>query len=572
MREAVAVLEQELELFQNHPDIVTLDRRFGDLALLLAAGPAPADLEAAPDYLLQSSSPEPAIPVGAVTALENPKAYPRLFNAEAISELAARRVIARETADAIYEKRMQHLREGEYDVVPQSVDPLSTAARVVQAERLHGRGSAEYQAWYCNLLVDSSRLLEEAGSKGTAAYFLPLRQEYNAAADGYEFEGRILQDMVADGITPIAEPEENSYRIGEYVEEAISPVVRMLGRTMLLDTTVQPAVMQKAERPAALETTPEQCEMSVHTIAECANWALDLYDRVKHDPEALAKADFQGYVPENDKIMIRTTRYYSRFDVRYLEQVAVPGYPPEVILEFNYRTGVLERGQTPDKITRRATQIIDPEGLGALDIMRVLDDIAGELTGKIFFKGQEVGPDHPKDYAVIPAEALAHQQKFEADKYILADYLIELENKGTDHFAANAVVADFVQDLLLEKVKADPEQAEVIFDKRTANNIKIYAAHREAGNDTAAEDLWRIIKAQAPKVEFCTGGSCGLAALSGGSAAGIKAKELLGISGDSELVRDTERACPECHEYEVVYDVNTGSKACLNCHKTEIKK
>jgi len=530
MGESVAVLDQELDIFQRHPDLVALSQRFGDVALLPVAETTPV--------------------------------YPQLFNAEAIPEVAARRADARQAAHAIYETRMQHLRDGDYHAVPPAVDPLSNAARVVEAEQRYGRDSDQYRMWYNSLTVDSSRLLAEAGSKHAAAYFPMLEQRYDEAAGGYTFEGRVLQEMVGDGITPIAEAEENDYRIGEYVEEAIAPVVRTLGRTALGKAAVLPA-----------EQAPEHAHKSVHTIAECADWAQELYDRVKDDEAALIKADFQGYVPKRNKLMIRTFRYPST-EVRYLEQMAVSGewITPAVILEFKYRTGVLERGQTPDKITRRGTQMVDFEGRGALDILRTLDDIAGEFSGKNIFKGEEVAPDHPKDYTAIPAEAAAHEQQFEAEKKVLTDHLIELEKKGTDHFLSNALVANFVQDLLLEKVKADPEQAEVIFDKQSSERVRDLIAHHQAGNDEAAADLWLRIKAAAPKVEFCTGGSCGLESLNIGTAAGMAAKQLLGIKGDGEILRDTQRACPDCHEYEVVYDSKTGSKACLNCKKTEIKK
>ncbi len=493
----------------------------------------------------------PSIPANEIAYLdfETPSIW---LSAAVIPELATARKEAMLEAETLLEARMQHLRDGEYDLVPLDIDPLSTAARAVMAKKEYGERSLEYKKARHSLEVDCQRLFAEAWRKNSWEYFEPLEQEFDIERNCYTYMGRSLTEMVSDGITPLAEVEENTARLHEYVEEKTAVAAQRLGALSL-----KRYVASASKGPA----------VTVNTINECPDWAIENYRSGKND-------QLGGYKPEKETMMVRSLRIEN--GVRYLEQLAIPVrhhdktyITREVIAETMRRTGVIGTASMPTKTEVRATQMINFNGEGVLDIIKKLDDVAGEMSGETIFLGEKVAADHPRNYAAIPQEASERQEKLKTDSSALAEKLIELEEKKIDHFAATGIVSAFVTNRLLQKVKDDATQAEIVFDKKTADGVREYQARRAQG-DRNADLFWLQVQVEAPSASFCGAGSCGLESASALSKEGQKAIERGLKTTDGTLIYDAERSCPGCDKKTIYYD-NNGSKVCINCDKKEIK-
>ncbi len=479
------------------------------------------------------------------------------MSAAVIPELATARQNAMLEAETLLAARMQHLRDGEYDLVPLDIDPLSTAARAVKAKEKYGENSLEYKTARTSLEVDCQRLFAEAWRKNSWEYFEPLEQQFDTARDCYTYMGRSLSEMVADGVTPLAEPEENTIRLHEFVEERTAVAAQRLGAVSLKKVIGGKALAEQSATP----------DLTVNTINECPDWAIENYKADKMDM-------LGGYNPEKETMMIRSMRIEN--GVRYQEQLAIPVkhlkryITREVIVETMRRMGVIDTAHQPTKTEVRATQMINFNGEGVLDIIKKLDDVASELSGKTIFLGDQVSADHPRDYAAIPAEAGERQEKLKTDSNALAEKLIELEEHKTDHFVASGIVSMFVTNRLLQKVKNDVEQAEIVFDRKTADGIREYQTLLAQGDLIQAHFIWGNVEAVAPPASFCGAGSCGLESESALSKDGQKAVELGLKATDGKVIRDTERACPDCKKKALHYDDNA-SKVCTNCNKKDIK-
>ena len=81
--------------------------------------------------------------------------------ADSIAGLRLARQAAREEAAPILEERITLLVTGNEAAVPRDVDPLSTATRVLDAERRFGKDSPQYRTAREGLVVDSRRYLGE---------------------------------------------------------------------------------------------------------------------------------------------------------------------------------------------------------------------------------------------------------------------------------------------------------------------------------------------------------------------------------------------------------------------------
>jgi hypothetical protein len=149
----------------------------------------------------------------------------------------------------------------------------------------------------------------------------------------------------------------------------------------------------------------------------------------------------------------------------------------------------------------------------------------------------------------------------------LANYLVDLEENGTDKRVAEGLVNAYLKRMLLEVARHAPEKAEIMFDKQTAEGFRAVAALKLLGRHEEAAWLQAEVEKNAPDVSYCGAGSCGLESVGSSNRQAQKAKEL-GLKGD--ILHDTERACPNCSKMTVYYD-EAGSKACTSCDNTEIK-
>ncbi|HEX8763342.1 MAG TPA: hypothetical protein VF733_06335 [Candidatus Saccharimonadales bacterium] len=527
------LVQEQQSAFQSS-DVLLWQKFGGDLAIEPDALPEPA------------SNPK-------VNSFWSEFAQNSWIRADVLPGVFVARTEAALEAETIMEARMQHLRDGEFDQVPWTVDPLSSAARVIKAKKECGEKSTAYREAKESLDVDCQRLLAEAWSKDAdSEYFAPLEQPFNAALNSFTYKNYSLDVMVRQGLSPMAEPEEKQYRVGEFVEERTYKAVRHAGALALKGATTPASDHGQARA------------LTVTTISECADWAIEAYDRGERN-------DLGGYAPKKKKLKLRSVAI--RPTVRYQEEFAMSGeyITHDVVVEALRRNSVIQQDQNPSKVEVRALQLVNMNGDGVLAFARLLDTVAGEVHDKTIFCGVEVDADHPRNYAAIPAEAATRQKKLKADAATLSDYLIRLEKDGTDHWAANALVRTFVTNLLLEKVKDDPVRAEIVFDQKTAQGIREYQALQARGDVLLAERLWQSVQAGAPAAGFCGAGSCGLASEKSTTDDAQKAIKLGLKATNGEIIRDTERKCPSCKEKTILYD-SKGSKVCINCDKKDIKR
>jgi hypothetical protein len=476
----------------------------------------------------------------------------RWVSADSFVDIAEARSAAYQDAGAIMEERRGNLRAGNYEAVPLGIDVLTTASRVLEAETRYGKDSAEYKRAKHSLDVDCQRFVAEGWRNNTWEYFPELEQPYDESIDDFTYMDRSLTEMTRDGITPIADAEEGENRKSEYVEQRTSLAVRSLGATMLstelhgMDIRAKDGVHKRG--------------LSMATISECPDWAHEAYQA--------GKKELGGYVPQINKLMVRNMRIET--NSRFLEQIGLSGeyITHDVVLEAKRRLGSILPGQQLTKTEVRATQILNMNGEGVLSLTRALDAVASEMSGKVIFLGEEVHPDHPRDYAAVPQEATRRQEELSQEADRLADYLLSLCRGNASRYTAEDQVRAFVDEMFLEKVKHNPVQASITFDHKTARGI-IEVMNTE--DKQLADRLWLKIKAEAPSFNFCGAGSCGLEGVDPRSKEGQTATALgLKANNSKELLKDKERSCPGCNKKTVYYDL-VGNKACIGCKKTKLK-
>ncbi len=488
--------------------------------------------------------------------VETPDETGRWFDAATIPGLKALRTAAHERAATTLEARMQQLRDGDYEAVPFDVDPLTTANRALQARNDYGSGSPEAVMAQESLVVDCSRLFAEAYRKNTWEYFAPLEQVYDQDLGSYVFKGYALNEMVAGGLTPIAEPEEQTYRLQEAVEEATYVGIRQLGALALGNLVVLDPVKNLGEN------------LTVITISQCADWAIKAHD---HNPQA----SHGGYAPEIRKLMIRGVRYSSGSDSRWQEQVGVSGryITEDVISDALQSFGVVSGQSATDKRAVRGTQLVGIEGQGVLDIVKKLDELASKRYGKTIFMGEVVADDTVRDYEQVPQLAAIRQAELDDSSRELSDYLLQLEADRVDHWQANLIVEAFVKKQLLAKVRNNPAAAAATFDHATAAGLQLVAQLQAAGNIAAAQQVMDRVERQAPAPSYCGAGSCGLEAVDSQSVSGKALAEKLKAGDNDKIVKDKERACKSCKTKSVVYAYNDHkvNKLCQKCGAFESK-
>jgi ribosomal protein S27E len=499
----------------------------------------------------------PAIPSPVeVSAAEETPAF-AWRDADTITGLRLAREAAKAKAAQILEERTRLLGENpETTEVPNPVDPLSTAARLIAARKKYGKQSPEYREARASLVHDCRRLFAEAYRKNTWEYFPETEQPYDETVGDYTFMGYPLTTMVEQGVTPLAEQEEQTARTSELMEEAGYKAVRTLGSLAVGKVTVL-----KPARPAfAGAEAQEQPEVRAMTIAECPDWAIDAYKRN-------SKGGWGGYVPENEKLMLRGVRCVGSGS-RFQEQLALPGkeITHKVVVEWLGRKQVIKPEEQPTKEEVRSKQLLSLECQDVFAVGRELDSIASELGGKTIFLGEAVSEDHPRDYEAAREEAARRQAKQERQSNELADFLVALEEAGVDHWPAQGIVEKQVKKMVFAGVKGDREAAAAAFDEKTADRVDTAIKLRAAGNELAAKREEAKAEKEAPDPPFCGSGSCGLKDGKDSKEKSRMSREL-DQQDDESLVQDVERACKNCGKKTLWYVfsdkvVKTGCSSC----------
>lgn len=462
------------------------------------------------------------------------------INADKTPWLRGIRAQVRAESEDILEANRQKLRDGHFEDVHLDVDALGTAAKIAAIGREHGINSVEYQRADRGLLVDCQRKYAEAFRINTWEYFGEITQQYDPKSNKLFADGLPVDQMIDNGLTPVAVKEEADRRINDRVN---------------LATTKEILKSQRAE------------EVAVIRIQPCPQYALDAY---KKDP----KGAHGGYAPGIDKLMVDFDWFNSDKQEVSHEQIGVSGtyISPEVITETLRIIGVLSSPKELSRTEIHATVgIVDRNQITqAADVQRILDQIASERSGKNIYMGEVVADDFKKDYDRIHQEAAERQSRQTSLAEELAAYTKQLEAQNVDHAPATMMVEDFVQSRMLKVAELDPSQAEAIFDKETADGFKEVHNLRSQGRYEEADRLRLRVEQAAPPAGSCGTEGCGLEIISATSQEGAElAKKLKAEAGD-KIVKDKIRRC-KCGHKSIVYAYSATkvNKYCTNCDAFE---
>lgn len=430
---------------------------------------------------------------------------PEIIAADAIPELQFARQRAGQEAAEILGRNREMLYGGDVENVPRPVDALGTVREVVEAKRRFGPNSPEYQEKFEGLMLDSERLLGEAYAKNTSEYFAKTFQRFDTNIGEYLAHGLSIRRMVTSGLSPLANQEEQTRRQNEYVEErtfeAIGTTIARLGIHGMFQKLPEELITNKPE------TAPEATGLTVRTISECTDAALESY-------AINPKASHGGYAPGINKFMIRGVSFTETGD-RYEEQVAVPGIyiTHDVITAVLTEKGAITKGENPTKTEVHATQLISVNGDGVMELVRDLDAKASQISGKNIFLGEEVATDHDMDYDAFVDNAEIRRKRLAPKPRELAEYLVTLEENDTDSRVAEVKVNAWLKEVLLEVANKNPDLAEAMFDKETADGFREVATLRAQGRNNEAQWLQAEVEKNAPEVEYCGAGGSNLASI-----------------------------------------------------------
>ncbi|MGZ6004879.1 MAG: hypothetical protein ACXWLH_01885 [Candidatus Saccharimonadales bacterium] len=469
----------------------------------------------------------------------------RYLSVDDIPLAALARDEVRRQAWAVVRQREQLLADDHEFRLPLTIDALSTARHVNQAEEIYGEDSPEYLDMSAGLQLDCLRLVAEWHRKLRPEYFPKSRHFFDASTGDFYSHGLSIRQMTENALRPVANnPEEVARRVNEKVENETPTILKKIGGF-------------------ALE------QVGLRTISECTDKAItDYQSDIKNGQP---HAGYDGYVPEIEKVMIRDIRLETDSGDRLEEQIGLPGiYINHFVIQETLRRQGVETGGM-DKTALHGNQLLVQDDL--ITFVRLLDEVASEEWCVNIFMGEVVDANHPKPYQTIRQEAKARQAGLKDMAATAAVYIRDLEREGTSHRQAPAMVEKFVKALLLDECKKDIELTHQIFDQKTADGLK-QVAHLEAiGQFEAAQELFTRVESAAPGGGSCGGGSCGLESISPLTDAGKDLAKLLKAESGDLLVKDKERACRKCNKKEVVYAYNKNkvNKYCQACQAFESK-
>lgn len=477
----------------------------------------------------------------AVSAEVSPEVY---LSADEIPEVAAMRAAVRADAWETVRYREQQLESGRHEMLPLTVDALSTAEAVLESEQSYGKESSEYQEKLAGLELDCLRLVAEWYRKKRPEYFPSSRHFFDAETGDFYSHGLSIRQMTENALRPIQnDPEEVGRRVNERVENETPGIIRKVGGFAL-------------------------GQMGIRTISECTDKAIDDYqsDLAAGNPHR----GYNGYVPEIEKVMIRDMRFDADSGDRLEEQIGLPGiYINHYVLqEALRRRGVETRGM--NKTELHGTQLLVADDL--IDFVKLLDAVASEEWRTTVFMGEEVPADFHRDYENIRYESQRRQEGLADMASKVAVFVMDLAADGFDRRQAPAKVEAFVKRLLLAEAKDDHELAAEIFDTLTADSLLEVAYLESIGNNKAAFELFEQVEQMAPGGGFCGAGSCGLEGVDTSSSEGQALKKALKADSGDTLVKDKERAC-KCGQKSIAYAYNKNkiNKLCQSCGAFESK-
>jgi hypothetical protein len=500
--------------------------------------PGPSGAEFA---LFEPSAP-PSILLGFVEQPELVAAEKYCISADMVPDLSAARANARVAAVYRMEERRQQLRDGEFNAIPLEVDAVGTAVKVEAVRLTFGTDSPQHHEARRGLLTDCERKWQEALRKLKHEYFGVIEQQYVPETDKLYADGLPVDDMIDNGLTPLAQPEEADRRIND-------AVILAGNKAILSDPELAGRVV------------------SIHASA-CPDWAIEAFER---DP----RSSYGGNIPEIEKWMFGSDTFDHDSGKIFNERAAISGIliTPDIVNSVLSDMGSLAQEQGLDKTALHAMQNLadKTQVSGVLDFIRRLDEAASVKHGFSVFMGEQVPDNFDKDYNLVILQSRQRAEEIEPLREELAQFVEDLQESGVDHAAATELVEIYIKDRLLEMSEADPELAAVVFNKETAEGFERVQLLRVEGKYAEADLLLDEVRDNAPPASSCGAGSCGLEAVKAGSEEESRINDLLDVKPGEKVVKDTERACISCGKKEVYYAYTSThvKKGCGNCGKTE---
>ncbi len=445
------------------------------------------------------------------------------ISADALPNVHALRKSCDVDSQNILAERKALLREGEFKQVPYAFDTLTTAKKLLQAEKDYGKDSPEYAQVYKGFYLDSKRHRDEARRRLTWEYFPEVEQKFDVERDSYVYGDYALKDIVDNGLSPVGAEEVGvDTLIANRREEYTHVALGKLGRLMLEQTVEIPL------EQSMTTMTVSQLDISPQTMI----WG------VRYDP-------------------IRNRRFQTQ--VGFTKEFITH----DVIVEAYKQKGVVAVDATPDEHEILSTQAINTKGEGVLDFMALLDSIASEKTGRNIFMGEEVPAGFRKDYQAVPAEAEARQTENPEEIESLMSEVLRLARAHTDGWLANRLLDDFVTVMLVNSVATEPGMANQIFGQSVARDVERSVWERARGNNEQADRIIAELRTTAPRATVCSGGSCGIETVNANSSEGMAlASEAKAQPGD-KIAKDKNRSCKCGGEIVYAYNDKRVNKKCL---------
>lgn len=464
-----------------------------------------------------------------------------LVDADTVPELQQARIEGIQEARTILDNNRHLALQGLDSPLPHDV--VGEAEQLAAIARTKGKQSAEYADRHKGLKVSARTLVAEVTSTYRPRLFPRLTQQLNDRGK-YEFHGSEVLNVTGNGLSALTGYlEEEQRSTNDHAKETVNHAIPRLQKLGSLGL-----------------------QGALHTIeiAECPDWVIQAY-------KAGDKGACAGYVPAIEKMMLQGMRF-NEDGTREQEMLALPGthITHDVILRVLEKLGGINEGDQLSKTDVHGKQFIDIHELGVLGFAAKLDEVASEQSGKNIFLGEVVPDDYVKDYQQAVIEAM---QQEEANQHLvapLAQLLINLEANGTDKRANEAILEAHIDDALWIEALKNPDRAEEIFDKETADRLRKAAELEKQGLYQEANELRIIAEKEAPDTTYCSGAgsACGFETVAEGTPDAIVARRI-GLRG-RRLRKDKERSCKACGDYGLVYDVDNGDAACVDCGSSKI--
>lgn len=465
-------------------------------------------------------------------------------NSDIVPGLLSVRQQARAEAERILEQNRQLLRSGEFSLVPLDVDALGTVAKVSEIKETHGEDSGEYAEAREGLRLDCSRKWAEAFRKNSWEYFGETVQHLDPVSGELIAHNLSVDEMLSNGLSPVSEQEELQLRVNDFIGLHINK---------------------------ELVTRADADHLASVRILPCPDWAIKSYQRD-------SKGAHGGYAPEIEKLMISYDWFDSSDQTIHHEQIGVAGtfITTEVISKTLKMIGAIDSDTELGKTDIHGTVgIVSSETItSAADVLKILDEVASDMSGIDVFMGEQVKAGYDKDYGRIYSEAAKRKEKQANLSEDLTKYVEDLYNQSIEPALATVLVENYIQKTLLKIASEDPVQAEIIFNKETAEGFYEVKSLQDQGRFQEAKLLLESVEMDAPRASSCGAGSCGLEAINAKSTEGKELLKKLDAEAGDEILRDKERSCRGCGAKKLVYAFNKNkvNTLCEGCGALVKKK